>query len=526
MKNPLFSISIAFLTGIIASSLLPLQFISFKLLFSLALIVLVLVLIFFKNRLLSSVLLCILIFISGAIRFIDFNVLPKDNINFFIKEKPETMLLRGTILSDPVFKRRYRYYPELEFVLYVHAIKQSSWTRASGRVLVRSYFGGTKTFECGDEVFLKGKVSLPKSGKNTDNFDYRAYLAAKKIFAVSSGNKRDFIEKVGSVQSPLFRLRRFLYSIKGKARDLILINLELPHSGILTAMLLGERQFLDKTTRDVFRRTGTMHILAISGLHIGIIVFIFLGIFTLFGIPLKVECALTIVIIILYALMVGQRPSVWRASFMASVFLFGYILNRHPNLLNLLSFALLALLLVNPNYIFDVGFILSFTCVASIIWISPVLDRLFKLRDFGLIVKKRKVRFIAIRKLWLYFMKSISISLSVWIGIVPIIAYYFHIITPVTIIANLVAVPICFLLVSLGIAALIVNAFLPSISVFFYEAIWLANNIMILVLNLLSKVPFASIEINNFIPFWIFVYCVVLLGIIVLVRRMSSLPLE
>ncbi|MCK4463354.1 MAG: ComEC family competence protein [Candidatus Omnitrophica bacterium] len=527
MKSPLFPVALTFLIGIIAASLLPVA--SFiKIAFLLASISVTLFFIFRKNKSLSTALLLILIFFAGFIRFIAFNELPKDHIKHIATEEKQEAFLKGTIVSNPVFKRKYGYYPELEYLLKTEAVQFTplgnnlrlhprgvNWKTTSGLVLVKAYFSGEETFEYGDKVLLKGKLSLPRQAREKGEFDYRKYLAAKKVYAICKTGKNDVIEKTGLLNSPIVRIKRRLYSIKAKATRNILINLPPPHSSILAAMLLGDRQYLSNPIKDIFVKTGTMHILAISGLHVGIIVFIFLGLFKLIKIPKRIAYIFTIALIILYALMVGQRPSVWRASIMASVLLLSFVLNRQGEILNTLSLALLILIIPNPNYIFDAGFILSFACVASIIWISPVIDRTLKIKNEKFKMKNYNEKL----KILFYARKTLSISLAVWIGIMPIIAYYFHIITPVTILANLVAVPICFVLVSLGIAALLFGLFLSGIGIFFYETAWLANKAMLLSLNFFSVLPGAFIKIKSFPVFYIFIYYVILVFVIVTCTR-------
>jgi len=523
MKSPLFPIGIVLLAGVITASNLPTQNILVTTFFIFAFMSLITLFLFRKKKMVSAILFYILVFLTGVVRFVDFNTLPENSIKFIAKEKPVTMVLQGTILTNPVFKRKYGHYPELEFILDLRAIKKSTWMGTSGKTLVKAYYSGDKTFQYGDEVVLSGELNLPRKTKEGDGFDYRAYLEAKKIYAVLKVGKTDIIKKISRKTGPFLALRTLLYSAKEKARDLMLINLTLPHSGILTAMLLGEKQFIDKSIEDIFVKTGTLHILAISGLHVGIIVSIFLGLFTLIGIPRKTACALAIVAIILYALMIGQRPSAWRAAIMASLFLVAFILNRQPNLVNVFSFALISLILINPNYIFDVGFILSFTCLVSIIWITPVMDKLLKVKNLLPLAGSRRVpkkgtSFGKHSKVFFYIFKSLSISLSVWIGILPIIAYYFNIVTPITIFANLVAVPFCFILVSLGISAIFINVLFPSFSVIFYEVIWLADKVMISILEFLSVIPCAFIQVKDFPIFLIFVYYTMLTVIFMLYR--------
>lgn len=494
MKSPLFSISITFLIGIIVCTFSVSKYIPILLIFISALIALILFAMFFKNKIISHIFLYLLIFFSGFIRFASFNELPQNHIKFIIDEKPKRIFLKGIVSNEPIFRRRFGYYPELEYLLKINAAKYSNNSiDIEGLVLVKQYYSGKEIIEYGDELLLEGKLFSPTESTKRGGFNYRKYLARKKIYAVFRVDKNNYFKKLDRSSTPLINIKRHLYSIKNRARKSILINLSPPHSSILAAMILGDRQYLDKSTKDIFMRTGTMHILAISGLHVGIVVFIFLGLFKAVKIPRNLAYVFTIIIIVLYALMVGQRASIWRATIMASIFLLGFVLNKQSDLLNILSLAFLILIFINPNYIFDVGFILSFTCIISIIWLTPIFDKLFRINDL-----KSKIPY--------YLLKSLSVSISIWIGILPIIAYFFRVITPITIFANLIVIPICFVLVSLGISALLFNLFSYKISVIFYETIWLTDNVLILFLKSILRLPLAFIKISNFDIFYIFIY--------------------
>jgi len=508
MKNPIFPISIAFLLGIITASQLRY---SFSIVLYLSLLVIILFFIYRKHRILSLIFLYSLVIMTGVAHFISFNELPPNHIKSVVKEEPESIFLKGVISSDPVFTKKFEYSPRIDFILKVNAFrKDSGWMSSSGLVIVKAYFGGKETFEYGEEIILEGHIMLPKENKSPGEFNYRDFLSAKRIYAVCKVGKNGLIEKVPSRKSFAILARRFLYSIKKKAERDILVNLKAPHSSVLIAMLLGKRHYLETSIKDTFAETGTMHILAISGLHVGIIALILLGFFRLARIPRRIANILVIILIFSYAISVGERASLWRASIMVSVFLFSFVINRQPRILNMLSLALIVMLWINPNYIFDAGFILSFLCLASIIWISPVIDKF-------LIVGKLKMQKTPIKsttKVLFYIVKSISISLSVYLGVFPIIAYYFHILTPITILANLVAVPACFALVGLGLAALIFNIFFSKIAIFLYETIWLVNSIFLSFLKTVSKLPGSYIRIESFQGGYLFLYYVIMIAII------------
>lgn len=498
MRSPLFAISISFLCGIIAASISIFKSTPFIFAPTAAFISFLLFILFFNNKKISVVFLFLVVFFSGFARFMDFNSLPRDHVKYLLDSYSGDIILKGMISDNPVFKRKFFYCPELEFTLDLKAVKEKdAWRGASGFVIVKTMYSGKNRFDYGDIIILEGSLEKPKASILKSGFDYKAYLEHRKIFGTLWVKSDNHIKKIGLLKTPLAGIKRLLYSIRAKMRDLILIRLCPPHSSVLAAMLFGDRQYLDKATNDLFLKTGTLHILAISGLHIAIIAFIFLGLFKLLKIPYKISCSLTILIILLYSIMVVGRASVWRSTIMGSFILLGVILGKQNNILNALGLSLLILMFADPNYIYDVGFILSFACILSIIWVSPVVDEILGIKKYGSLFIYNRLRAASVlHKAVFYVLKSFSVSLGVWLGILPIIAYYFKLVTPVTIMANLVAVPASSVLLGLGIFALLAGMPLPFLEVYFYKLIWLTNAILLSSLNMLSKLPFAYIEIK------------------------------
>ena len=222
----------------------------------------------------------------------------------------------------------------------------------------------------GDHVEVEGVLRQPKGRRNPGGFDYRAYLARRQVFGIFYPDRGQEILPTHQTGFPPLRwaerLRRHVeITIDRLYRE------QPDHIHILKGMLLGKRGDLPASTYDVFRNSGSLHILAVSGLHVGLITALcFLG-FSLFQLPRKTVCILTIVSIIIYACLVGFRPSVLRASFMAILFLIAQIVDRDADLANLLAFAALFLLIINPAQLWNIGFQLSFAAVACIIYLLP-----------------------------------------------------------------------------------------------------------------------------------------------------------
>ncbi len=222
----------------------------------------------------------------------------------------------------------------------------------------------------GDHIEIEGVLRQPKGRRNPGGFDYRAHLARQKVFGIFYPNRDQEISPTHQSGIPPLRWAERLRRRVEITIDR-LYHEQPDHIQILKGMLLGKRSELPSSTYDVFRNSGSLHILAVSGLHVGLITTLcFLG-FSLIQLPRKTVCLLTIASVILYACLVGFRPSVLRASFMAILFLIAQMIDRDADLGNLLAFAALFLLLINPAQLWNIGFQLSFAAVACIIYLLP-----------------------------------------------------------------------------------------------------------------------------------------------------------
>ena len=209
----------------------------------------------------------------------------------------------------------------------------------------------------------QGVLHQPNGQRNPGGFDYRSYLARRGVFGILQLDRGQEIVPTDSSGFPLLRwtegLRRRVEAVIDTAYRENRI-----HAQVLKGMLLGLRSELSPDILDAFRNSGSIHILAVSGLHVGLIATDLLFRFSLLRLPRKTTDLLTIAAVILYACLVGFRPSVFRASLMTVIYLISRIIERDRDLLNLLAFAALVLLLINPAQLWDIGFQLSFAAVA------------------------------------------------------------------------------------------------------------------------------------------------------------------
>lgn len=327
----------------------------------------------------------------------------------------------------------------------------------SAKLLVR--FHDLQPLRYGKHLTLTGILRQPQSQRNPGGFDYRAYLARQKVSGI--------IEHQGLLQigeQSGFLPLRWIETLRLKTERIIdsaYSGLETPptrlNAQLLKGVLLGKRSDLPTETLDIFRNSGTFHVLAVSGLHVGLVaMFCYLGL-SIFRMPKKMLSFLTILVVVIYACLVGFRPSVFRATLMAILFLFATIIDRDADIYNLLAVAALVLLLINPTQVWDVGFQLSFVAVAAIVYLVPKMERpLRKLWEQPESVdvptfvryKNRAVK-------WLIL--SYLVTFAAQIGTGPLIAYHFYRAYPLGIIVGPFAVGLVSLIVGVGMVSVCIG---------------------------------------------------------------------
>lgn len=312
----------------------------------------------------------------------------------------------------------------------------------------------------GDQLELRGILRRPQGQRNPGGFDYRAYLARRQVFGILYPDRELEIGATGQSGFPPLRWTENLRRRVERVIDFA-YHKHPTHVEILKGMLLGKRGGIEETTIAVFRNSGSLHILAVSGLHVGLIAGVFFLCFS--RLPAKATCALTILGVILYACIVGFRPSVFRASTMVVLFLIGSIIDRDIDRFNLLAVAALILLLINPMQLWDVGFQLSFAAVTSILFFTPKWKNFVRdiLPDWiGQPEARENVslfRYAAAKAIqWLFL--AFGVTLAAQLGTVLFIAGSFYRLYPLGVIAGPFVVVLATPIVSLALISVILGA--------------------------------------------------------------------
>jgi competence protein ComEC len=327
-----------------------------------------------------------------------------------------------------------------ENLLEVIAVRDSlNWQKSKGKVLI--YHKGKLPLVPGQVVLVERSPEKIPPPMFPNEFDYSGFLARKGIYFRQFIGEKFVVFDSSEVDHPKYWLSNFRKELVG----IIQAKVPDPESmQIAAALLLGQKESLDKEIKNAYAETGTMHILAVSGLHVGIIYAILL--FPLKGLRLRSKqkkgyLFAVILLIWTYAILTGFSPSVVRAATMFSLFTAGQMRERKPSSFNILAFSAMIMIIIDPDVIFEVGFQLSYVAVAGILLIQPLIARFW----------------IPPNMVLEYFWQLTAVSIAAQLATFPLSVYYFHIFPTYFLIANLVIIPLSFLVMQFGIPFLILS---------------------------------------------------------------------
>lgn len=314
---------------------------------------------------------------------------------------------------------------------------EGMWKDTQGKILV--YHQNEKPLKPGQILLVDKKPEEIASPRNPHEFDYKQYLARQGI------QFRQFVGKdvhvLDSVSKKGFNY--FLVHLRHDIGEMLKSKIPDENSAqIALALLLGQKKELDPTVREAYTQAGVMHILAVSGLHVGIIYALFMLI--LKPLRLKKDRAklylfFVVLVIWLYAFLTGLSPSVVRAATMFSLLTLGQMRERPPSIYNVLAFSAILMITFNPDVIYEVGFQLSYLAVLGIVMIQPLILNLWLPKN----------------KLSEYIWQLISVSLAAQLVTFPLSTYYFHVFPTYFLLGNLLILPLAFIIMQVGVPLMI-----------------------------------------------------------------------
>ena len=398
--------------------------------------------------------------LSAAIFLWQWSPAPKfrsqERIASRIGQEPTSYFLGGRIGSEVEMRQTFGEDKTYYFILETERVwpdLKHAGDVLRGRVRV-SWKNAPRDLAYGDLLVLEGNLAAFPGRRNPGGFDSRAYWDRQNVdaafFSQSTARFRILDHGKGNI------LVREAIRCKQMISNRISADFGDRDAAFLKALYLGERSDLDQDFKDLFLKTGTTHLLAVSGFNIGFVLAVLWIFLSFLPIPRQLKLGVLLAAVWAYCLLVGWQSPVARAAVMATIVLLGKFLGRKTDGLNTLGLAACVILGINPKQLFDVGFQLSFVAVLGLITVVPI----FLKRPIPLPHEKRtlleKIFFAAQELFWVSF-ACIFITL-------PVTVQNFYLVTPYALLANMILVPLTFLPFLFGAPYFLTAIFFPFVS--------------------------------------------------------------
>ncbi len=374
----------------------------------------------------------------GLLRVAVWRAHPAEALAARLPEAPADVQLRGLVRDDPSELFGPDDLGTQTGVLELRQIRTpDGWRPIAGRVRMTLQAAATP-LRYGDDILVEGAWSQVPAPGNPGQYDWRAALARQRVHGLLQVRPHDGLVILRRRQGWLWFSA--VYRLRQRWEQLLDGAFSPQTAGLLRAILLGERVALPERLKAAFVETGTIHLLVISGFNVGLLAGVCELLLRWAGLPLRPRLLAIALAVGAYSLLTGLQPPVVRATLMAWVVLGASALDRDLNWANTLAAAALLIVWVNPTQLFDPSFQLSFGAVASLLafadrWRRPLQLWLEVLTTPGIG--------------W-YLAVSLSATAAVWVGLAPVLAWYFHLVAPVSMLANLLLAPLLSAVVIVG----------------------------------------------------------------------------
>ena len=381
-------------------------------------------------------------------------------------------------------------------ILQVEAVNHSDSIIPTKETVI-AYFSksnSVSTLQAGDIIIFSDAPQTIENKNNPYEFDYKNYLERKSIYRQVYIPDNNFIKTNQTKKSISIWAEQTREKLLQIYRSQPIDETEFE---ILSALTLGYKRELEPETKRIFSASGASHVLAVSGLHVGIVYYLITLFFGFLRFKKSGRFVFMLILIStlwVYAFITGLSPSVMRAATMFSIFAVGENMHRRSNIYNLMAISAFFLLLINSNNLFDIGFQLSYTAVFGIVYLQPKLEKL-------IIIKNKISRF---------FWMLVTVSVAAQITTFPITSYYFGQFPTYFWLTNIFIIPAVMALIPLGILLLFVSK-IPVISA-----------ILAFLLNVLLKSTYFLLSLINQLPFSVFNISIDTFQFIILIAAVGS----
>lgn len=453
-----------------------------------------------RGRIYSSVFASLLIsFLLGAAAWSWHQRLDADDIARLVKGPVlEAAELKCQVISE-VKHQLVGHSRRVSFIARAQALSHHGQSRpVSGKVLVTMF--REEPVALGDQLLLTGSLRKPVVFGNTGRISYVDVMASQRVWAAFHVKKNDKCRIERRNASSV--TERVLAWARGRISEVYARYLSAGEAGLMCGLITGDRHDITEHVKDIFWRTGTTHLLAVSGLNVALVAAGVFFVMNLLPFGRSSRMVLAVILIFGYSALAGGASPVLRSAIMCSICILAGLFEREADPLNTLSIAAGGILLFNPSQLFDIGFQLSFIGVLSLVLIGPALAGLFPENRLGRIG-----------------CEYLGVSMAAFIGTTAITAYYFGTITPIGLLANIPAVPLVAVITGLGSLLLLVSP-IPFLAGLIAVLLKFVLNLLVFLLFTLTHIPGGFFYLER-LPEGgvILIYYLFLSGLICLTRR-------
>jgi competence protein ComEC len=448
--------------------------------------------------------LCLLALLGGGLHFPS-SLPPVDEHSLYLYNDTGIVEIQGMVSEEPDIQDRYCLLTFSASEIIVNGENEE----VAGTALIR--VPRYPTYHYGDALKLTGELETPPQ---FEDFDYKSYLARQGIYSILYYPGVEILDR-GQGLKPL----QWIYSLRERLSTSLARALPEPQGSLAQAILLGLRGNVPDSLYEAFSRTGTAHLLAISGLHMSIIIAILLSFGILvFGRRRSIYIWLTLMLTWLYALLAGMHPPIIRAAIMGSLFLIAEYLGRQRSAIIALAFAAAVMVGIQPNLLWSVSFQLSFLAMAGLVLLFPYFQAWGR-KGIASVFGARE-RIAAAGGM---ITDGFAATLAAIVAVGPLIAYNFGVVSLVALPATFFSLPaLPFIIVTAALVAFVGLFTLFAAQILGWLA-WLFLSYLVLVVQGFDALPHSSLEVASTSTWHIWGYYVILAGVIAFLNYRTQL---
>lgn len=476
MKRPMVYMLVSYILGLMAFK--------YNLVIVSSAIVMLWVIFFYKNRRNIFVVLIIFLYILGLLRA---------NLSEYICTTYEREINKEVLQEEVIKIGRIIKIKQYEDGLKKLTVKLDKYN-------INVYTKLDYEFMYNNLIKVNGKIHVYNKVRSKGQFNIKRYMDIRNIRGKIYAKDIKIIGRKKDINS-------IIYDLKNNIKDKISFYLKGDNKSLFNSILLGDKDELDAKVKEQYNIAGVSHIIAISGMHIFLISIILYKIFEWLGINIRVNCIINIILLILYLIITNYNISTIRAVMMACIVLVGIILNRDKDIYSSLSFSALLILMYQPLFIFDVGFLLSYMAVLSLIFNSKIIN--YKIKSINR-----------------YISTLIISSIIVNIYIFPILVNNFYQISTYFLISNILIIPLIGILIFIGILGIVFS----FINIFITEKLFLIIDYIICYYNMITKFvcgfKYSTIKIGHLNSFNIISYYFIIIICTLIINKYIKIDIN